>query len=476
MSLLGVFPLSLMGQVNKNQRPNIVLVFIDQWRAQAVGYTGLENVKTPYIDAFAKESLVLRQMVANYPLCAPSRAMLFSGTYPSKNKVHSNVNSETAPYGVELPSDILCWSDILKEQGYSNGYIGKWHLDSPHKPYVQTSNNKGKVAWNEWTPFDKRHGFDYWYAYGTYDDHRRPMYWSTQAERAAFHYVDQWGPEHEADKAIDFFHNRGNVRKEGVPFSLVVSINPPHTPYDTAPEKYQKQYINIPLESLVTDPDIPPAGTLMGDAYRKDIKGYYASITGVDDQVGRIIEGLKQTNLLENTIVIITADHGNSLGKHGQHTKNNMYEESLRIPFVIYWKDKIQPGVDDKLLGSMPDLYPTLLELTGNKKWIPTSIDGKSYASYLLNRTGSIPTEQFFMGAIPANSVAMNGGFRGVRTGDHKLVYQKKGNDLDSYFFDLRNDPFELNNVYDKNDERVKLLRRKLVEWLSKTEDGFVLN
>src|SRR6187402_3088555 len=135
---------------NKKQQPNLLIIIADQWRGQAVGFEGKEPVKTPQLDKFVKESLVLGQMVSNYPVCSPARAMLMTGQYPIKNHVYSNVNSNSAPDGIELQKDAVCWSDVLKANGYSNGYIGKWHLDSPYKPYVPTSNNTEKLAWNEW--------------------------------------------------------------------------------------------------------------------------------------------------------------------------------------------------------------------------------------------------------------------------------------------------------------------------------------
>ncbi|MCU7552869.1 sulfatase [Chitinophagaceae bacterium LB-8] len=463
-------------QKKPNQNPNVVIILADQWREQAIGYLGKEKVQTPHIDSFAKGSLTITQMVSNYPVCSPARAMLLTGTYPLKNKVYSNVNSASGPYGVELPADMICWSDILKAKGYSNGYIGKWHLDSPHKPFIPTSNNTEKLAWNEWTPFEKRHGFDYWYAYGTYDVHNHPMYWDTKAPRDSFHYVNQWGPEHEVDKALEFISNKKGLRKEGAPFSLVVSMNPPHSEYQTVPEKYYARYKNIPMDSLLTDPNIPPAGTPMGDDYRKDVKYYYANITGIDEQIGRLINGLKDHRLLDNTIVIITADHGNCLGKHDEVSKNNIYEESLRIPLIIYWKEKIKPGIDEQFLGSMPDLFPTLLELTGYKKAIPKSIDGQSYASYFLNRSGPMPAEQFIMGGVPSSNVKLNAGFRGIRTARYKLAYQKKGSTVEGFLFDLKNDPYELNNLYNRDHEQVKVLRPKLLQWLRKTNDSFVVN
>lgn len=461
---------------SKNTKPNLLIIMADQWRGQAIGFEGKEPVMTPFLDKYAKESLVLGQMVSNYPVCSPARAMLMTGQWPVKNKVYSNVNSASAPFGVELQDDAITWSDILKKNGYSNGYIGKWHLDSPYKPYIPTSNNIGKVAWNEWTSPEKRHGFDYWYSYGTYDVHNRPMYWDTNAKRDEFHYVDQWGPIHEADKAIAFMKNEnGNIRKTDAPFSLVVSMNPPHSEYETVPENYYNLYKDIPLEDLIKDGNIPPAGTKGGDQYRHDIKYYYANITGVDEQIGRILQGLKDQKLDENTIVIIMADHGNCLGKHSEVSKNNIYEESLRIPFIVNWKGHVNPRMDNTFLGSLPDIYPTILDMMGMKNQIPTDIDGKSYASYYLKGKGKTPTEQFIMGAIISDNVDINTGFRGVRTKDYKLSYVKKNGINELVLFNMKADPFEMNNIYKADHPMVKKLTPVLKKYLKETADGFLL-
>lgn len=459
------------------KQPNLLIIMADQWRAQATGFDGKEAVKTPYLDKYAKESLVLSQMVSNYPVCSPARAMLMTGQWPIKNKVYSNVNSASAPFGVELQEDAITWSDVLKKNGYSNGYIGKWHLDSPYKPFIPTSNNIGKVAWNEWTAPEKRHGFDYWYSYGTYDTHNRPMYWDTNAKRDEFHYVDQWGPIHEADKAIAFMKNEdGKIRKSDAPFSLVVSMNPPHSEYETVPENYYNLYKDIPLEDLLTDENIPPAGTKGGDQYRHDIKYYYANITGVDEQIGRILQGLKDQKLDDNTIVIIMADHGNCLGKHSEVSKNNIYEESLRIPYIVNWKGRIAPRMDNTFLGSLPDIYPTLLDLMGMKNQIPATVDGKSYAQYYRDGKGQTPTEQFILGAIISDNVDINSGFRGVRTNDFKLSYVKKKGKNELVLFDLKADPFEMHNIYNPQHPMVKKLTPLLKKYLKETGDGFVLD
>jgi len=190
ITLLFVFTCVAQNSAKNKKALNLLIILADQWRGQAIGFEGKEPVMTPSLDKFAKESLVLTQMVSNFPVCSPARAMLMTGQYPLKNHVYSNVNSASAPFGIELQKDAVCWSDVLKQNGYSNGYIGKWHLDSPYQPYIPTSNNIGKVAWNEWASPDRRHGFDYWYAYGTYDEHDKPMYWDTNAKRDEFKYVN----------------------------------------------------------------------------------------------------------------------------------------------------------------------------------------------------------------------------------------------------------------------------------------------
>jgi arylsulfatase A-like enzyme len=454
--------------------PNLLIILVDQWTGHALGFENREPVLTPNLDALSKKSLVLEQMVSNYPVCSPARAMLMTGKYPLKNHVYSNVNSSSAPFGIELPKDIVCWSDVLKSNGYSNGYIGKWHLDSPHEPYIPTSNNIGKVAWNEWTPPDRRHGFDYWYAYGTYDVHNRPMYWDTKAPRDSFHYVDEWGPTHEAKKALAFLRNDdGQFRENGKPFSLVVSMNPPHSDYKTVPENYYNIYKDLPMETFLKDPNIPAAGTPMGKEYRNNIKYYYANMTGVDDQVGHILQGLKDNKLDDNTIVVFMADHGNCLGKHDEISKNNIYEESLSIPFIIYWKGHILPRIDNTFLGSIPDLFPTFLDLMGLKSATPSDVDGLSYADYFKNGSGKKPANQYIMGAVISNQVNINTGFRGIRTKNYTFAYVKKGSKTESILFDLIKDPFELHNIYDPKSDVVKKFRKELIRRLKETKDGF---
>jgi arylsulfatase A-like enzyme len=466
--------LSLGASAQKSLSPNLVFVFPDEMRAQTLGFLGEEKVKTPVLDRFAKESVYFSNAVSNYPVCSPTRAMIFSGQYPLKNKVTGNCTSTSAKYGCELPADLRCWSDVLKDQGYSLGYIGKWHLDSPHEPYVNTSNNNGDPKWNEWTPPTRRHGFSFWHAYGTYDQHLRPMYWDTDTPRDSFKYYDEWGPEHEANRAIDFIRNKeGKFRENGKPFALVVSMNPPHMGYSLVPQRYKDIYKNVPVESLINKPSIEPAGTKWGDHYRKNIRDYYAAVTGVDEQFGRILSALQDAGLAENTIVVFTSDHGDCMGIHSEVTKNNPYEESMRVPLLIRFPGRLKSRTDDILL-STTDLYPTLLGMMGYASSIPKEVDGENLASYLMTGKGKKPDSQWYM-RISDEDTSL--GLRGVRTDRYTFVIDQRKKDQRSVLlFDREKDPYQMNNIAGQNPSLEKELMLKLRDWLKKHKDPWIIN
>lgn len=464
--------LLLNASVKQQQPPNLIFIFPDQMRAQSMGFVGEEQVKTPVLDNFAGQSVYFSNAVSNYPVCSPTRAMIMSGQYPLKNKVVSNCTSASAKWDCELPQTTRCWSDVLKDQGYSLGYIGKWHLDSPYEPFINTSNNLGEVKWNEWCPKERRHGFDYWHAYGTYDRHLRPMYWDTDDAREAFKYYDEWGPEHEANKAIAYIKNEsGTLRKPGKPFALVISMNPPHTGYSFVPEKYKAIYKDIPVESLVTKPNIPPAGTKWGDHYRKNIKDYYACISGVDEQFGRILQALKDAGLEENTIVVFTSDHGDCLGIHEEVTKNNPYEESMRVPLLIRYPSQLKPR-RDPLLISTPDLYPTLLGLIGLSDFIPSEVDGTDFSPYLATGKGAVPKSQWYM---RIDNGQLEGGLRGVRTERYTYVVDLKNPEEQGILlFDRETDPYQMKNIAPENQSLIRELDDELNKWLEKFNDPWL--
>jgi arylsulfatase A-like enzyme len=454
--------------------PNLLIVFPDQMRGQALGFLSMEPAITPVIDAFARESLVLTSAVSNYPVSSPFRAMFLTGKYPISNCVVSNCTSETGPFNVKLQKSDTTWSDMLKNEGYSLGYIGKWHLESPYKPYVDCSNNKSEPAWNEWTPPDRRHGFSYWHAYNTYDQHNRPMYWDTDSKRDGFFYVDQWGPEHEAEMAARYINNQGGkFRDPDKPWALVVSMNPPHMPYDLVPEKYVSMYDTVPDEKLFSFPDIPSPDSKWGKYNRKNARNQYAQITGVDDNFGKILKALHDAGMDQNTIVLFTSDHGDCLGRHDEISKNNCYEESMVIPFIIRWPGHFKPGKDD-LLISVPDVYPTLLSLLGLGSKVPKGVMGKDYSDIFLTGKGSRPSSQLYMW-MPFDNPTL--GKRGVRTNNYTLMFNRlPDNTLDTVLFDNIKDPYQMNNIASKNLEIVTSLTNELQKWLTSNHDTWGKN
>ncbi len=455
--------------------PNLLIVFPDQMRAHSQGFMQEDPVLTPILDRFADESLVLTEAVSNYPVCSPFRGMFMTGKYPHANGVLANCNTNGTEHGYELRQDEHCWSDILRDKGYSLGYIGKWHLDGPRKPYVECYNNREDFAWNEWCPPERRHGFDHWYAYGTYDQHMKPMYWKTDAGRDGAHWVDQWGPEHEADQAIRYLRNEGgSLRNPDSPFALVVSMNPPHMPYDQLPDRYVERYGEKTLEELCNRPNIPPAGTRWGDYYRKHIRNYLAMTTGVDEQFGRILAALEAQGLEQDTIVLFTSDHGNCLGIHDQVSKNNHYEESMRIPFMLRWPGQIDAGRDDLLL-SVPDIYPTLLDLMGFADSVPVDVQGRSCAGLFRTGSGERPNSQPYLW-IPYGQPGW--GRRGVRTHRHTLMLSRMPDQPDeAVLHGNLEDRFQLLNLAETDSPLIdQLLKDELIPWLESTGDPWMQN
>jgi len=342
----------------KNKRPNLLFVFADQWRRQAVGVMGEDPVITPNMDGFAQQGLLFENAVSVCPLCSPHRASFLTGKYPLSTGVFTNCKPSL---DMMLSPQEVCISDVLKANGYDTGYIGKWHLDLPEQ-YNCVEPESGARDWDAYTPpGPKRHGFDYWYSYGTYDQHLSPHYWRDTPEMIK---VDQWSVEHETDKSIEYIREHGKDK----PFALFLSWNPPHSPYDLVPQKYRELYRDVDVKlrpNVKTESLEAHTGEILGsgeELLRENIKNYFAAVSGLDDNFGRLLKTLKDEGLHENTLVVLSADHGDMLGSHGLMAKHVWYEESIGIPMLMQWPGKIKKGREKTLLGSA-DIMPTLLGL-----------------------------------------------------------------------------------------------------------------
>jgi arylsulfatase A-like enzyme len=455
-----------------NDRPNLVFIFPDEFRQQAIGCMGQDPVITPNLDQFASEGIVLTNAVSNCPVCSPYRAMLFSGKYPISNGVTVNCYSETIEDGIELSESERCFSDVLHDAGYSQGYIGKLHLDLPKKEHIPyTEGWRGEPGkgdfWDAYTPpGPRRHGFDFWHSYGCCDRHLKPHYWAGDAKVDERIDVDEWSVKHETDVAINYIRNRnGDYRVPGKPFSLFVAFNPPHGPFEEVPSQYVDPYKGKSAEGLLNRPNfkLEPNGA---DA-QKHVKNYFADITGIDEQFGRIMQALEDEGLSDDTIVVFTSDHGEMMGSHGLMGKGVYYDESLLVPFIIRWPGRIKPGWDDLLLNA-PDIMPTLLNLMDLGDHVPVDVEGTDYSAVFLGQELERPHSALYIAAHPS---LKDYNCRGLRTHRHTFAIRKREAKQTVILYDNQEDPYQLADVADENPELVRELTDELGRWLEKTND-----
>ncbi len=450
---------SLYAQTDKH--PNVIYIFPDQFRNHAMQFWNNKGFKeyvdfvadpvhTPNIDKFAKESVVLSSAQSNCPLSSPHRGMFLTGMYPDKSGITLNCN-ESRPIS-SLNKEATTISDVFNNNGYQCAYIGKYHADfptpnNPQNPGTYVSDEK--PVWDAYTSPEHRHGFSYWYSYGTFDVHKSPHYWDTEGKR---HEIKEWSPKHEADKVIEYLKEKRSVDK---PFFLVWSINPPHSPYrsinDCMEEDYNL-YKDIPLSELLIRPNVNP--TLKDK--QECAPFYFASITGVDREFGRVLEALKELNLDKNTIVVFSSDHGETMASHVLDPKNSPYTESMNVPFIVRYPKVLRPQVSPLLLSS-PDIMPTLLSLSGLKKEIPQEVQGKDLSSYLKRKNSKKGMPQGVLYIRNVDGEKTKEGIvtsyfpvaRGIKTERYTLAItiDKKKQIKDILFFDDKHDPYQLNNL-----------------------------
>ena len=231
----------------EKSQPNLLFIFPDQFRNAAIGINNQDPVKTPNLDKLAGEGMIVSNAISSYPLCSPFRGMLMTGLLPYHNNVLTNSNSQRYQYDNSWQKDDISFSDVLVENGYDAGYVGKLHLTSP--PPIE---GKDSVVWDAYTPKEFRHGFNFWYAYGTFDQHNTPHYWINDAKEDELTQINEWSAKHEADVIIDYLKNPSeDTRSKDKPFALFWSVNPPHPPYQYVPEEYLKAYKDKSLDELL---------------------------------------------------------------------------------------------------------------------------------------------------------------------------------------------------------------------------------
>ena len=379
------------GQVSE-RRPNVLAILPDEWRAQALGCMGNPDVHTPNIDRLASEGMLLRNALANSPVCCPARANILTGTYASRNGMIAN--------DLRLRESEITLGELFSGAGYRTGYIGKWHLDGgPRVP--------GFVP-----PGPRRHGFQFWAANECW--HNYFYGWYFRDENVPI-MMTKYEPEAWTDIAIEFLYENQDQKQ---PFFLMLAPGVPHDPY-VVPEYYSKMYDSGALSMRANWVE----GTNGGG--RKEIAAYYAAITAIDEQIGRVIKALRVLGMEEDTILVFTSDHGDMLGSQGAILKRKPWEESIRVPGIIRYPGKVGVGRKDgcTLLARGP------LANIAFSVWHPYSrpYSGHRLGWRVLGKEKSGPDSAYFQIFGPYHGDGLARAWRGVRTDRYMYARWESG-------------------------------------------------
>ncbi len=442
---------------NAAKKPNILFLFADDQRAGTINAHGNDEIKTPNIDKLADLGV---SFTNNYimggssgAVCAPSRAMLMTGRHL--------YGIEKQGWRADISEKNKTLPEVFKEAGYETFGTGKQHNGKPVFARGFTTGDEiffGGMSdhWNvpvyhydstgkydKKTPYIKNPGYNNQVEYiGNCDHIIRGKHSS----------------ELFADAAINFIKNR-NIEK---PFFAYVSYTAPHDPR-SMPEEYLNIYNTT---SLTLPPNYLPQHPFdFGEFKIRDevlagfprtkseikihLRDYYAMITHMDEQIGRIIQALKESDEYENTIIVYSADNGLAVGQHGLMGKQNVYEHSIGVPLIISG-----PGIPENerrdAFCYLFDVFPTLCELTEVE--VPETVQGKSFARAIVdNETKHRETMIYGYKEFQ----------RAYRKDDFKLIEYFVNGDRNTQLFNLKNDPYEMNNLLEKKEYTDKYFQMK---------------
>ncbi len=455
-------------------KPNIIFILSDDHGAWALHNAGTPELCTPNIDFLATNGTKFDNFFCVSPVCSPARASLLTGTIPSAHGVHDwlrsgNINLEQfknqlkdCPYNSsdeKMPISYLdgqiTYTDLLAENGYNCALSGKWHLGNSVLP---------------------QHGFSKWYTIGKGGCYYYHADIIENGNLTIEH--GKYITELITDKALTYLDELQTEYKENQkPFYLSVHYTAPHDPWGAEhhPQKWIDFYKNCAFESI---PDIPDHENMTTwpvyntPRRRENLIGYFAAISAMDEQIGRIITKLDNDNLLDNTIIIFTGDNGMSMGHHGIWGKGNgtfpfnMFDTAVKVPFIAYWKNHINSGMIIDDLTSAYDVFPTLLDLT-NIPQPNINLPGKSFADTLLHSSSSEHNQSIVV-------YDEYGPVRMIRTKEWKYIHRYPYGKHELY--DLVHDPKEEFNLLDKEywktcnrkeeiEQQVLGMRKQLENW-----------
>ena len=449
----GLLALACAGPAFCQQPLNLITIVTDDQGRWAMGAYGNAEVRTPHIDAIAASGALFERAFATSPVCSPARASWLSGRYPSEHGITDWIAPHQAAEGRGL--DAPTWPDALRAAGWRTGLFGKWHL--------------GDAAAFHPT----RRGFDEFGGFlggGT-----KPMdaVLEVDGER-----VKTAGPlpDRLTDMAIDFA--RRHARR---PFALSLHFRAPHRPYGPVPAVDAEPYADL-------EPALPDVAGLDTAAVARNTVGYYASVSSIDRNVGRLLAAVDELGIAGRTIVWFTSDHGYNQGRHGIDTKGNghwiiggrrgpkrpnMWDTSLAVPMAIRWPGVIAPGTRVTALVGHIDTYRTALGMLGVAVPAGAEPHGVDLAPMLRGAAAPERTALFGSYDLHNSGVAF---MRMVRTERWKLVRHLRAEFMDE-LYDLAADPGETRNLlrgkprgYRSHDE-ARRLDAVLAAWMTEIGD-----
>jgi choline-sulfatase len=439
-------------QLNPPSRPNIIFLCTDDQARWAVGAYGNREIKTPNIDRLAARGAIFRNAFTITPVCSPSRAALMTSRYPSELGINDWIDPNKEPDAGLAPAAVT-WPELLRGFGYATMLAGKWHLGTR----------------DEFHP--TRQGFDRFF--GFRDGSNQPIDPRLEVDGQVRQFKGSL-PDLLIDEGLRFIdhHRQG-------PFLLSIHFRAPHTPYGPVPEADRAPY-------RMLDPTIPDVTGLPRERVKQLHREYYASVSSVDRNLGRLLAKLDEWGLTERTIIIFTSDHGYMIGQHGLWHKGNaswltegkkgvrpnMFEDSIRVPLLVCWPRVVAPGtVIDRVVSNL-DVFPTILEISGLGTPSNLEIRGKSLVPLLRGREpGNWDDTLFGQYDMHHYQIAR---MRMVRTPAWKLVRHFEPGGQDELYH-LRNDPGETRDLgssaeADHRSQRAALARR-LDDWMTRIDD-----
>lgn len=418
--------LALTAALSGAERPNIVIFLADDLGHGDLGCQGHPRIKTPNLDAFARQGVRLTRCYSASAVCSPSRSAILTGRTPHRNGVYTWI-AEGAE--VHLRTSEITLPGLLRKAGYSTAHAGKWHLNgkfnSPEQPQ----------------PGD--HGYDHWFATqnNAAPNHKNPVNFVRNGTPVGR--LEGFSAPLVAQEAIRWLDTG---RDKSKPFFLAVWTHEPHLPIESDP-RFQEGY---------------------GDL-GEDFRQHHGNVTQMDHAFGMLMRALDDRKLAEGTAVFFTADNGpegdgtkgRTRGSTGglRGRKRSMYEGGIRVPGLVRWPGKIPPAsvCDTPVVGS--DLFPTVLGMCGVKPPADRVIDGTDALGALAGRPGelkrAVPLYWRLDMAPPREKVSM-----AMRDGDYKVLASRDLATVELY--NLRSDPGETANLAGKEPERLKGMRDRL--------------